>query len=94
MNAPMTRTAPKLIDTFNGIKVFDARNTISMEGMKPGDMYIAQVLLDGELYAMRINGNGRLVGIASDLSALQAFDEVVSRIESTKATCAMVSRGF
>ena len=94
MNAPMTCTAPQLLGTFNGIKVFDARSTISQQGMKPGDMYISQVLLTDELYAMRINGNGRLVGIASDLSALQAFDEVVSRIESTKATCAMVSRGF
>ena len=74
MNKPMTRNKPQQLGTFNNIRVFDCRNTISIEGMSDGDMYIAQVLLSGELYAMRLRGR-QIWGIASDNEALQAFNE-------------------
>jgi hypothetical protein len=73
----MTNTAPTLIGTFNDIRVFDCRNTTSQIGMKPGDMYVAEVLLQPQLYAMRINPHGRIVGIDSDLEAMQAFVDAV-----------------
>lgn len=72
----------QLIGTYNGIRVFDLRNSHSINGMTAGDVAISQSL-DGTVYGQRVVWDGSrandmgIRGIDSDLPALFAAAEAL-----------------
>lgn len=92
----------QLIGTYNGIRVFDLRNSHNINGMTAGDVAISQSL-DGTVYGQRIVWDGSrandmgIRGIDNDLPALFAAAEALEflmALEEAKRLEAAVRRAL
>ena len=66
----------KLIGTYNNIRVFDSRNSHSLNGLTAGDVIINQTF-DGEVYASRIVWDGSR---ANDLGIRGIYDDEAAQV--------------